>query len=130
MPEEYYLITLEAIDKGLLSGALLRATAPLTIQAMYKKMREKFIAGRARWFDFTNKSALYFDINIKRGKEGKPTQLKAKELGYIYKLDSVVLAFEDDPEIPYEVMKIGVITDELDAFKDITNGTSVKMKLM
>ncbi|MHA1791568.1 MAG: hypothetical protein ACTSVI_02920 [Promethearchaeota archaeon] len=129
MSVETYDIMLEFVDLGKVNGLLERASAPLTIQTIYKKLLEKFISGRVRWIDFTKKDAFYFDINIQKGKEGQPAELKKNELGYIYKLDSVVVALEDDPEIPYFVVKIGRIIDEPDIFKNLRNGLSVKMKL-
>ncbi|MHA1684581.1 MAG: hypothetical protein ACTSUE_26825 [Promethearchaeota archaeon] len=126
---EYYAVTLELVEKGKVNAKLLRGPAPLTIQAMYKVMLDKFIAGRARWIDFTKKDSLYFGINVKRGKEGIPTTLKKGEFGYSYKLDAIIIALVDNPDVPYDVVRMGIIDDDLGIFNDMMNGTSIKMKL-
>ncbi|MFX0103829.1 MAG: hypothetical protein ACFFCS_29975 [Candidatus Hodarchaeota archaeon] len=130
MSSEFYEITIDLVDLGQCSAILLRGGAPLTIQMIFKKMQDKFIAGRARWVDFTKKDAFYFDIGIKRGKEGQFSKLKQHEMGYSYKLDSIIISLADDAEIPYDVVKIGEIKDNFEILGDLKNGTSVKMKLM
>lgn len=130
MSVEFYSIELELLDIGKVNATLLRGSAPLTIQMIHKKMQGKFIAGRARWVDFTKKDAFYFDVSVKRGKEGQFTELKQHEMGYSYKLDSIIVSLAEDAEIPYDVVKIGEIKDNFEILGELKNGTSVKMKLL
>ena len=129
MAVEFYDIELELLDIGKVNAILLRGGAPLTIQMIFKKMQEKFIAGRARWVDFTKKDAFYFDVGVKRGKEGQFSELQKHDMGYSYKLDSIIVSLADDAEIPYDVVKIGEIKDNFEIIGELKNGTSVKMKL-
>ncbi|MHA1369852.1 MAG: hypothetical protein ACTSWN_10360 [Promethearchaeota archaeon] len=126
---EYYDIIIEAVEVGTATGILTRGSAPLTIQAIYKSMASKYVFGRARWFDFTKKDAFYFDIDMKKGREGVFKPLAKGDIGYAYRLDSIVIALENNAEIPYDAVKIGEVTENLEMFKQIKNGTSIKMKL-
>lgn len=126
---EYYPVEMEAIDLGKVDVHLLRSTLPLTIQTLYKRLANKFVAGRAHWVDFTKKDAFYFDVQAKRGKEGQATELKKNEIGYSYPIDSIIVVLSDNAEIPYYVVKIGEIIGDASVLKDLKNGTSIKMKL-
>ena len=127
---EYYLAEIEAIDTAKAKVHLLRSPAPLTMQTMFKAMKGRFLAGRARWVDFSKQDAFYFDINIKRGKEGQPSKLERGDIGYSYKLDSIIVCLADDAEIPYESVKIGEMQENIKEFKSLKNGTSIKLQLL
>lgn len=126
---EYYLGVLEAIDTCKAQVHLLRSAAPLTMQAMYKAMLDKFLSGRCHWLDPGKKEAFYFEINVKRGKEGQPVKLERGEIGYSYKIDSIIVCVASNATIPYDTVKIGEIKENIDGFKAVKNGTSIKLML-
>ncbi len=128
---DHYQISIEIPDLGTqLKAQLSRGVLPLTIQVMHKAMQERFINGRIRWIDESKKDAFYFDIGMKKGKEGQATKLKKGELGYSYKIDAVVICLDDAATIPFEVAKLGDITDNINVLKSAKNGVSIKLKLL
>ncbi|HME55206.1 MAG TPA: hypothetical protein VKM55_23565 [Candidatus Lokiarchaeia archaeon] len=128
MSSEYYLIEIDIPDLGIMNGKMLRSAAPLTVKHIWQLMQKGFIAGKARWFDATKKDALYFEIGIKKGKEGRPGKLHARDIGYAFKIDSIIF-YASDQTIPYDASKIGEITDNFELFEDVKNGMSIKIKL-
>ena len=130
MSAEYYLIQIEIPDLGVMNGKLMRSAAPLTVKHIWNLMQKGFITGRLRWFDGTKKDALYFDIGIKKGKEGRPSRnLHAHDIGYAFKIDSIVICTSDDP-LPQDASKIGEISDNIELLDDVKNGMSIKIKLI
>ncbi|MBN2151487.1 MAG: hypothetical protein JW839_08580 [Candidatus Lokiarchaeota archaeon] len=114
-------------DLGTAGARLQRSAAPLTVKAIYQLMQGKFIAGRARWNDQANKDAIVFEIGIQKGKEGQPGKLRPGEIGYSFRLDSVVLQVG---ESTVDAVRIGEVKENLDMFKNLKNGMSVKLKLV
>nr|MDO8118336.1 hypothetical protein [Candidatus Sigynarchaeota archaeon] len=127
---EYYLIDVEVPDVGKVKAHLNRGVMPLTIQVMHKAMQDRFINGRIRWIDDSKKDAFYFDIGMKKGKEGQPTKLKKGEMGYSYKIDAVVVCLDDAATIPFEVAKLGELLENINLLKSAKNGSSIKLKLV
>jgi len=128
MSSEYYPIQIDIPDLGLANGKLLRSAAPLTVKHIWTLMQKGFIAGKARWFDAAKKDAIYFEIGIKKGKEGRPGKLQARDIGYAFKIDSILFYASDQP-IPYDASKIGEITDNFELLDAVKNGMSIKIKL-
>ena len=129
MSSEYYPIQIDIPDLGIMNGKMLRSAAPITVKHILQLMQKGFIAGKARWFDPEKKDAVYFDIGIKKGKEGRPSsQFYAGDIVYAFKIDSIVFVATDQP-IPYIAVKIGEITDNFELLDAVKNGMSIKIKL-
>ena len=128
MSSEFYPIEIEIPELGTASGKLLRSAAPLTVKHIWFLLQKGFIAGRARWVDAAMKDALYFEIGIKKGKEGRPGKLHARDIGYAFKIDSIIFYASDQP-IPHDASRIGEITDNFELLDAVKNGMSIKIKL-
>jgi len=128
MSSEYYLVTIEVPDVGVVNARLLRSAAPLTVKHIWQLLQQNFITGRARWNDPGKKDAIYFDIGIHKGKEGHPGKLKSRDIGYCFKIDSVILYSSDQP-IPFDAVKIGEIKENFELLDTVKNGMSIKIKL-
>ena len=130
MSSEYYSIQIEIPDVGIVNAWLLRSAAPLTVKHVWTLIQDnKFITGRARWVDAAKNDAIYFEIGIHKGKEGKPGKLRPRDIGYSFKMDSVIIYVGDQP-IPYDAVKIGEIKENFDILKNVKNGMSMKLKLV
>lgn len=127
MSSEYYPIEIEIPDLGIMNARLLRSAAPLTVKHIWQLMQQGFIAGRARWFDLEKKDVLYFEIGIRKGKEGRPGKLHTRDIGYAFKIDSILLYASDQPV--QDAVKIGEITDNFELLENVKNGMSIKIKL-
>ncbi len=127
MSAEFYPIVIDVPDLGTASARLQRSTAPLTVKAIYQLMQGKFFAGRARWNDQAKKDAIVFEIGIQKGREGQPGKLRQGEIGYSFRLDSVILQVG---EATVDAVKIGDIKENFDMLKNLKNGMSVKLKLV
>jgi hypothetical protein len=131
MSGEYYAIQIEIPDLGIMRGKMLRSAAPLTVKHIWNLMQKGFITGKARWFDAAKKDAFYFDLNIKKGKEGRPSkEHHARDIGYAYKIDSILFYASDQHTVPYDASKIGEITENFELLDAVKNGMSIKIKLM
>jgi len=119
----------EIPDLGVANAKMLRSAAPLTVKTIYQLMqKQNFVTGRARWVDQAKKDAIYFEIGIRKGKEGQPGKLHPRDIGYSFKIDSVILYVDDQP-IPYDAVKIGEIKENFDMLRNVKNGMSIKIKL-
>ena len=126
MSSEFYPIIVEVPDLGIANAKLMRSAAPLTVKAIYQLMQVKFITGRARWNDQAMKDSIVFEIGIRKGKEGQPGKLHPGDIGYSFKLDSVVLQVG---EATVDAVRIGEVKENYDMLKNLRNGMSVKLKL-
>ena len=107
---------------GEAEGELVRFLAPRTIDALVRKFP---LEGRvALW-----KEEVYFEIPIKMGEEkAKPTV----ETGTIafWPMGSAICIFYGKSQ-PYSPVSIlGKITNNLDIFKQIKSGTTIKIELL
>jgi hypothetical protein len=126
MSSEFYQVLLEVPDLCVAKAKMTRSAAPLTVKTIYQIMLAKTITSRARWNDAVKKDAFVFEIGIQKGKEGRPGKLHAKDIGYSFKLDSIVI-FVDESTV--EAVKIGEITENYELLKNFKNGMGVKFKL-
>ena len=106
---------------GEAEGELVRFLAPRTIDTIVRKLP---VEGRAALW----KEEVYFEIPIKMGEEkAKPTV----ETGTIafWPMGSALCVFYGKSQ-PYSPVSIlGKITSNLDAFKQVKSGTTVKVEL-
>jgi hypothetical protein len=107
---------------GQAEGELVRFLAPRTIDTIVRKMP---LEGRAALY----KEEIYFEIPIKMGEEkAKPTV----ELGTIafWPMGSALCVFYGKSQ-PYSPVSIlGKITSNLELFKQIKSGITIKMQLL
>ena len=126
MSSEFYPILVEVPDLGIANAKLLRSAAPLTVKTIYQLIQAKPFASRARWNDPIKKDAFAFEIGIQKGKEGQPGKLHARDVGYSYKSDSIVIFLSDST---VDAVKIGEIKENFEIFQNLKNGMSIKLKL-
>nr|MDO8085368.1 hypothetical protein [Candidatus Sigynarchaeum springense] len=126
MSVEFYPIVIDVPDLGIASARLQRSAAPLTVKAIYQLIQGKPFASRARWNDQAKQDAIVFEIGIQKGKEGKPGKLRPNEIGYSFGIDSVIVQVG---EATIDAVRIGEIKENLDMFKNLKNGMSIKLKL-
>jgi hypothetical protein len=107
---------------GEAEGELVRFLAPRTIDTIVRKLP---LEGRAALW----KEEVYFEIPIKMGEEkAKPTV----ELGTIafWPMGSALCVFYGKSQ-PYSPVSIlGKITNNLDLFKQVKSGNTIKVKLL
>lgn len=107
---------------GEAEGELVRFLAPRTIDTIVRKLP---LEGRAALW----KEEVYFEIPIKMGEEkAKPTV----ELGTIafWPMGSALCVFYGKSQ-PYSPVSIlGKITNNLDIFKQVKSGNTIKVKLL
>jgi hypothetical protein len=107
---------------GEAEGELVRFLAPRTIDTIVRKLP---LEGRAALW----KEEVYFEIPIKMGEEkAKPTV----ELGTIafWPMGSAICVFYGKSQ-PYSPVSIlGKITNNLDLFKQVKSGNTIKVKLL
>jgi len=126
MSSEFYPILVEVPDLGITKAKLMRSAAPLTVKHIYQLLQVKPFASRARWNDPIKKDAFAFELGIQKGKEGKPGALHARDIGYSYKNDSIVICISDSN---VDAVKIGEIVEKFEILQNLKNGMSVKLKL-
>ena len=107
---------------GEAEGELVRFLAPRTIDAIVRKLP---VEGRAALW----KEEVYFEIPIKMGEEkAKPTV----ETGTIafWPMGSALCVFYGKSQ-PYSPVSIlGKITSDLEIFKQVKSGTTIKVELL
>ena len=107
---------------GEAEGELVRFLAPRTIDAIVRKLP---VEGRAALW----KEEVYFEIPIKMGEEkAKPTV----ETGTIafWPMGSAICVFYGKSQ-PYSPVSIlGKITSNLEIFKQVKSGTTIKVELL
>jgi uncharacterized protein len=117
-------IKVKFLIKGLgeAEGELVRFLAPRTIDAIVRKLP---VEGRAALW----KEEVYFEIPIKMGEEkAKPTV----ETGTIafWPMGSAICIFYGKSQ-PYSPVSIlGKITSNLEIFKQVKSGTTIKVELL
>jgi uncharacterized protein len=117
-------VKVKFLIKGLgeAEGELVRFLAPRTIDAIVRKLP---VEGRAALW----KEEVYFEISIKMGEEkAKPTV----ETGTIafWPMGSAICIFYGKSQ-PYSPVSIlGKITSNLEIFKQVKSGTTIKVELL
>jgi hypothetical protein len=103
-------------------GELVRFLAPRTIDAIVRKLP---VEGRAALW----KEEVYFEIPIKMGEEkAKPTV----ETGTIafWPMGSAICIFYGKSQPYSPVSTLGKITSNLEIFKQVKSGTTIKVELL
>ena len=107
---------------GEAEGELVRFLAPRTIDAIVRKLP---VEGRAALW----KEEVYFEISIKMGEEkAKPTV----ETGTIafWPMGSAICIFYGKSQPYSPVSTLGKITSNLEIFKQVKSGTTIKVELL
>jgi len=107
---------------GEAEGELVRFLAPRTIDAIVRKLP---VEGRAALW----KEEVYFEIPIKMGEEkAKPTV----ETGTIafWPMGSAICIFYGKSQPYSPVSTLGKITSNLDIFKQVKSGTTIRAELL
>jgi hypothetical protein len=107
---------------GEAEGELVRFLAPRTIDAIVRKLP---VEGRAALW----KEEVYFEISIKMGEEkAKPTV----ETGTIafWPMGGAICIFYGKSQPYSPVSTLGKITSNLEIFKQVKSGTTIKVELL
>jgi uncharacterized protein len=117
-------VKVKFLIKGLgeAEGELVRFLAPRTIDAIVRKLP---VEGRAALW----KEEVYFEIPIKMGEEkAKPTV----ETGTIafWPMGSAICIFYGKSQPYSPVSTLGKITSNLEIFKQVKSGTTIKVELL
>ena len=117
-------VKVKFLIKGLgeAEGELVRFLAPRTIDAIVRKLP---VEGRAALW----KEEVYFEISIKMGEEkAKPTV----ETGTIafWPMGSAICIFYGKSQPYSPVSTLGKITSNLEIFKQVKSGTTIKVELL
>lgn len=133
--ESEWEISFSFVGTGkVVKGHILRMHAPQTFETLRDKMREareegKNFTVRSRANIGRVKNYWMLFVDLKRGRE--KSELKTPKIGdivYCPRQDAFYLIF-DTPTINLPVFYIGEITEGLDVFSDMRNGTMVKIEL-
>ena len=107
---------------GEAEGELVRFLAPRTIDTIVRKLP---IEGRAALW----KEEVYFEIPIKMGEEKAKTTVDAGTIAF-WPMDSAicVLYGKSQPYSPVSIL--GKVTSNLDIFKQVKSGITIKVQLL
>jgi len=111
-------IWLEGTEKA--EGELIRITAPLTVEALLKKMP---LEGRAHPIN----GGFSFIVGIKRGAEKAVNKVKAGTIAY-WPMGDALCVYNGDTSSYNPVNKVGKITQNIEVFKRIKSGTRIKIE--
>jgi len=107
---------------GEAEGELVRFLAPRTIDTIVRKLP---VEGRAALW----KEEVYFEIPIKMGEEKAKPNVETGTIAF-WPMGSALCVFYGKSQ-PYSPVSIlGKITSNLDAFKQVKSGTTVKVELV
>ncbi|HLN88856.1 MAG TPA: cyclophilin-like fold protein [Candidatus Binatia bacterium] len=107
---------------GEAEGELVRFLAPRTIDTIVRKLP---IEGRAALW----KEEVYFEIPIKMGEEKAKTTVDAGTIAF-WPMDSAICVFYGKSQ-PYSPVSIlGKVTSNLDIFKQVKSGITIKVQLL
>lgn len=106
---------LEGVGEAI--GELARFLAPRTVEAL---MRAMPIEGRAAIW----KEEIYFETNVKIGAEKQRTRVDKGTIAY-WRLGSAVCIFYGDSQPYGPVNVIGKVTQGLDLFREVRQGSKI-----
>ena len=110
-----------------LKGELRRIDAPLTIQKLIDK--SPFVA-RSRANIGRPKQYWMVLVDIKKGLEVDPYQDYEKgDILYCPRQDGIYIVFDGKPDFNYPVFRLGEVTEGLDSFDGMRNGTNAKIEI-
>lgn len=107
---------------GEAEGELVRFLAPRTIDTIVRKLP---VEGRAALW----KEEVYFEIPVKLGEEKAKPTVEAGTIAF-WPMGSAVCVFfgKSQPYSPVSIL--GKITSNLDLFRQVKSGMTIKMKLL
>ena len=122
--EDISRIKLKFIIEGLgeAEGEIVRFLAPRTIDTIVRKLP---VEGRAALW----KEEVYFEIPVKIGEEKAKTTVETGTIAF-WPMGSALCVFYGQSQ-PYSSVNIlGKITKNLDLFKQVRSGTTIKVELI
>lgn len=113
------MITIEGIGEA--HGSLVKIYAPLTVEAIAKKLP---LEGRASLWE----NEVYFDISIKRGEEKARSSADEGDITY-WPMGSALCVFYA-PSEPYSpVNLVGKVESGIDLFRRVKSGTKIRVEI-
>ena len=106
--------------RGEATGELIRFLAPITVERIMKRLP---IEGRGA----VGKEEVYFEVPLKIGGEKAVTIVEAGTLAY-WPMGNAVCIFYGKTQPYSQVNKIGMITENLELFKDFKSGTKIRIE--
>ena len=107
---------------GEAEGELVRFKAPRTVDMIVHKLP---ISGRIALY----KEEVYFEIPVKMGKEKAKSTVDPGTIAF-WPISSALCVFYGKSQPYSPVSVLGKITKNLDLFKDVKSGTTVKVELL
>ena len=112
---------------AVVKGRILRLDAPLTVQ---KLMDKSPFTVRSRGNIGSPKTFWMLFVDIKKGAERKDYKdAKPGDILYCPRQDAVFVVYADSPKINLPVCYIGQVTEGLESFPSLRNGTMVALRL-
>ena len=107
---------------GEAEGELVRFLAPRTIDTIIRKLP---VEGRAALY----KEEVYFEIPIKMGEEKAKSTVESGTIAF-WPMDSALCVFYGKSQ-PYSPVSIlGKVTSNLELFKQVKSGSTIKVQLL
>jgi hypothetical protein len=121
-------ITMSFVGTGaVVKGTLLRLDAPFTVQ---KLMDKSPFTVRSRGNIGSPKTFWMFFVDIKKGAERNEYKgAKPGDIVYCPLQDALFVVFGENPKINLPVFYLGQVTEGLESFSSLRNGTMVKMQI-
>jgi len=110
-------ITIE--DVGEASGELIRFSAPLTVEALLKRLP---IEGRAH----PHKGGYSFIISLKRGTEKAVRSVRAGTIAY-WPMGDALCIYNVETQTYSPVNNVGRVTEKLELFRDLKSGAKMRI---
>jgi len=107
---------------GEAEGELVRFKAPRTIDMIVHKLP---ISGRIALY----KEEIYFEISIKMGKEKAKSTVETGTIAF-WPMGNALCVFYGNSQPYSPVSVLGKITKNLDLFKTVKSGTTIKVELL
>ena len=105
---------------GQAEGELVRFLAPRTIDSIFRKLP---VEGRAALW----KEEVYFEIPIKMGEEKAKSTVETGTIAF-WPMGSAICVFYGKSQPYSQVNILGKITGNLDLFKQVKSGTTIKIE--
>jgi len=113
------LIRITIEDVGEASGEFIRFSAPLTVEALLKRLP---IEGRAH----PHKGGYSFIIGLKRGTEKAVRSVRAGTIAY-WPMGDALCIYNVETQTYSPVNNVGRVTEKLELFRDLKSGTKIRI---
>jgi len=113
-------IRIRVAGLGKAKGELVRFYAPLTVEALLRRLP---IEGRAHPL----RGGCSFIVGLKRGKEKSVREVRAGTIAYWPQADAVCL-FHSDASTYSSVNRVGTVTENLALIREITSGARIRIE--